>query len=69
MNDVKVGDTARRMLAGVVPMQLKVTEVTDTEIVCGDWRFDRATGAEIDEGLGWGPPPLITGSYIDRIER
>jgi hypothetical protein len=23
------------------------------------------TGAEIDEELGWAPPPLMTGSYID----
>ncbi len=28
-------------------------------------KLDRATGAEIDEELGWGPPPLMTGSYID----
>ena len=60
---MKVGDVVRRTLAGSVPMDLKITDITDTEIVCGPWRFDRATGAEIDEELGWGPGG--TGSYIE----
>lgn len=65
---VKPGDQVLRMLAGSIPMPLKVTEVTETEILCGKrdigWMFDRKTGAEIDEDLGWGPPPKMTGSYI-----
>jgi len=65
---MKVGDEVTRMLSGYIPMQLKVTEITETEILCGPrdvgWRFDRKTGAEIDEDLGWGPPPKITGSFI-----
>ncbi len=53
------------MLGGVVPMRLLVADVTDTRIACaGGWEFDRATGAEIDDDLGWGPPPMATGSYL-----
>ncbi len=48
---VKVGDTVTRMLAGVVPMELKVSEVTEDRIVCGAWEFDRITGHEIDEEI------------------
>jgi len=62
--NIKVGDTVTRLLAGTIPMELKVTEVTDDRIVCGGWEFDKATGVEIDEELGWGPPPKMTGSFI-----
>ena len=62
---VDVGDVVVRMLAGTLPMKLRVSKLTDKVITCGDWDFDRATGAEIDELLGWGPPPLMTGSYLD----
>ncbi len=56
---VKVGDTITRMLAGTVPMKLKVSIVTDTLIISGldedsGWCFDRKTGAEVDKQLGWG---------------
>jgi hypothetical protein len=65
---IKVGDTLTRILGGVIPVELKVTEVTETEILCGargiGWMFDRKTGAEIDEVLGWGHPPKTTGSYL-----
>jgi hypothetical protein len=68
MDEIKVGDTVTRWLAGTIPMELRVTEVTDTEILCGErgvgWMFDKKTGAEIDEELGWGPPPSRTGSFI-----
>ena len=63
--NLKVGDVVTRMLAGTVPMRLPVSEITDQIITCGDWQFDRATGAEIDKDLGWGPPPLRTGSVLD----
>lgn len=53
MLDVKVGDKVTRMLAGSIPMDLRVSEVTDKLIICGPWTFDRITGAEIDEELGW----------------
>ena len=48
---IKTGDTVTRMLAGIVPMRLKVTDVTDSRIICGSWEFDRETGAEIDEDI------------------
>jgi hypothetical protein len=62
---LKVGDKVLRLLGGSVPMWLHVTGLTDTLITCADWTFDRTTGAEIDEYLGWGPPPLMTGSFLD----
>lgn len=61
LSEVKAGDIISRHLGGVV-MQLRVTEVTDKLIKCFDWTFDKKTGAEIDEELGWGPSG--TGSYI-----
>lgn len=48
---IKPGDTITRMLAGVIPMDLNVTEITEDRIVCGPWAFDRKTGWEIDEEL------------------
>ena len=65
LNQIKNGDYVTRMLAGTAPMELKVTEVTEDLIVCeGGWKFDRKTGAEIDEDLDWGPPPQHTGSFL-----
>jgi hypothetical protein len=46
------GQVVTRMLGGYIPMELKVTEVTDAEIICGPWRFDKETGVEIDEDIG-----------------
>jgi hypothetical protein len=43
-------------------MQLKVTAVTEDRIICGDYEFDKRTGAEIDDFMGFGPD--FTGSYI-----
>lgn len=59
---VKEGDTVTRMICGTMPMKLKVTKVDDKLIHCGDWTFDRVTGAEVDEDLGWGP--TATGSVL-----
>jgi hypothetical protein len=59
---IKPGDTVTRWLAGIIPMQLIVSSVTDQRIICGPWEFDRMTGEEIDDDLGWGNG--ITGSYI-----
>ena len=63
---MNVGDTVTRWLAGTIPQELAITEITDDRIICGSWEFDKATGAEIDEFLGWGPPPkfTMTGSFI-----
>lgn len=65
---VKAGDVVTRMLAGIIPMKLNVSKVTDTIIDCG-WTFDRITGAEIDEDLDWGPPPKRTGSCLIHEEK
>lgn len=61
--NVKAGDVVVRMLGGQIRMELKVQAVTDKLIDCG-WTFDRKTGAEIDDHLGWGPYPKMTGSYL-----
>lgn len=67
MPGIQAGSVVTRVLAGELPIQLVVTQVTDDRIICGDIHFDRATGAEIDESLNWGPPPLVTGSFIAEI--
>ena len=68
ISSVKKGDTVRRMLAGTIPMDVKVTDLTEEKILCGKegdgWEFDRRTGAEIDDFLGWGAPPKMTGSFL-----
>lgn len=64
-DDLQPGDIVTRLLAGTIPMSLIVTEVTPTLIsVGGGWTFDPVTGAEIDDDLGWGPCPLMTGSFL-----
>lgn len=64
--DIKAGDQVERMLAGTVPMKLKVVEVTSDLIVCGGgWTFSRRNGAEIDEDLGWNEQQ--TGSFLTGI--
>jgi hypothetical protein len=62
MRCAKKGDEITRWMGGQIAMRLIVTEVTETRVICGSWEFDRATGAEIDEDLGWGVNG--TGSYI-----
>lgn len=64
--DVKAGDKVTRLLAGSIPMELQVVSVDDRLIHCGPfgWTFCRDTGAEVDECLGWGAPPLQTGSFL-----
>lgn len=68
LTDLKPGDWVMRILAGTIPMRIRVTHVTEDRIYCGEpgtgWEFDRETGAEIDYDLGWGPPPRMTGSFI-----
>lgn len=63
LDQLKVGDPVVRTLAGI-PMHLKVTAITGDRIICGAWEFDRATGVEIDDDLGWGPAHGFSGSYI-----
>lgn len=62
----KVGDYVERDMCGV-KMELKVTEVTDSRIICGPWEFDKLSGQEIDDELGWGPGTGRSGSFIKEI--
>ena len=66
LSELKPGDKVYRWLPGCsAPMPMTVKSITANRIVCvGGWEFDRATGAEVDEELGWGPGG-ITGSYIE----
>ena len=66
-----VGQEVTRWLAGTLPQKMIVLKIENGRIYCGspeypgaDWEFDPDTGAEIDDDLGFGPPPKITGSYI-----
>jgi hypothetical protein len=68
--DVKIGDIVVRNLAGV-EMTLKVTALTDKYIICGGdekdhsgWWFDRETGIEEDEEIGWGVRFGRSGSFL-----
>ena len=61
LSDITTGTIVTRMMCGM-PMELRVTEVTDALIKCGPWEFDKLTGAEVDEELGWGRQE--TGSYL-----
>lgn len=63
LRDVIVGDTVFRWFPGInAPMELKVTARNENRIICGGRVFDRVTGAENDEFLGWGP--ARSGTYI-----
>jgi|GEM_PF-3544775 hypothetical protein len=65
--EVRPGDRVTRMMAGLA-MPLRATSVDDGFIYCGPpgvgWKFDRDTGIEVDEELGWGPPPARIGTYL-----
>ncbi len=64
---VRVGDLVTRRLGGMIDMELIVTSVTNDTIACGGeggWTFDRVSGAEIDDELGWGPKYGRTGSRL-----
>jgi hypothetical protein len=64
---VKPGDRVRRVLGGAA-MTLVVSAVDEDFIHCGPpgvgWKFDRATGIEVDEEIGWGPQFGVAGSYL-----
>lgn len=76
LKNLKVGDKVTRWLGGKVPNILIVLKIENNQIKCGlppgeaeawnypDWDFDLETGAEIDDYLNWGAPPLKTGSFI-----
>lgn len=62
--NAEVGEVVIRWMCDEVPMHLRVTAVTDAEIICGDYTFDRETGMEIDDFLEWGPKYGKTGSRL-----
>jgi hypothetical protein len=66
LSEVESGDTVFRWLGECsTPMLLLVKSITEKRIICaGGWEFDRATGMEVDEDLGWGPGG-VTGSWIE----
>jgi hypothetical protein len=74
MRHVKPGDHVLRQFPGEhdfesgFRMELVVTEIDDELIYCGPrgtgWSFDRATGAEVDHDLRWGPMYGITGTFL-----
>ncbi len=64
MKQFNVGDSIIRYITSEkIPMELKITEITEDKIICDDWKFDRKTGAEIDEELGWNE--YFSGSYME----
>jgi hypothetical protein len=62
LQSVKIGDKVIRMLAGTLPMELIVTDITKDKIRCGDWEFSRRNGAELDADLGW--EEKYSGSFL-----
>lgn len=61
---IKPGDQVTRLICGTMPMELNVTRVDDKLIHCGPWTFDRVTGGEVDEDLGW--TAYSSGSVLKR---
>jgi hypothetical protein len=75
---LKAGSTITRLLAGTIPMPMRVLRVDARLIYCTPkemslkaavrrnliWTFDRETGAEVDDDLRWGPAYGITGSFL-----
>lgn len=52
--NIKPEDIVTRMLAGTIPIELKVEKVENGIIhLYGGWTFNQQTGMEIDEDLGW----------------
>lgn len=58
-----VGDAVNRMIGGA-PMKLRVTALDERLIHCGPWTFDRDTGIEVDDDLGWGPEYEVAGTWL-----
>lgn len=45
---LEVGSKVTQMIGGLVPQELKVTEITEEKILCGSLQFDKTTGAEMN---------------------
>ena len=73
LSDLAPGDIVLREFAGE-PMRLVYIGTRDGLIYAGFgadlcWTFDVATGAEVDDGLRWGPAYGRTGSYLSGVVR
>ncbi len=62
LDALQVGDIVDRIMCGTPLMRLKVTAITEDRVICGPWEFDKTTGGEIDEEIGW--TATSTGSFI-----
>lgn len=72
LSDLKPGDTVTRYVGGV-PRQLTVSEVTEDKIICSrtivrTWEFDRRTGMEIGDGLGYPQECAHLSSNLPRVD-
>lgn len=78
ITQLKPGDFVTRLLANTIPVPMRVVRVDDIVVCCTQrdipsevalrrgliWTFDKETGAEIDDDLGWGPAHGVTGSQL-----
>jgi len=74
LRDLEVGDKVVRLMGGLeMPGTVMFIEEDLIYVACEGtegwskeslWRFDRDTGCEEDEDLGWGKEYGVTGSYI-----
>ncbi|OAI41263.1 hypothetical protein AYO40_03520 [Planctomycetaceae bacterium SCGC AG-212-D15] len=64
LDHIKPGDIVLRAVGESVMMAMKVTGITEDLIICGSWKFDRETGMEEDEDLGWGVAHGRTGTKL-----
>ena len=61
--EMKVGDTVTRWLCGEIPMHLVISEIDETYIHCGPWKFLKTLGTEVDEDIGM-DGIMVTSSYL-----
>lgn len=66
LQSLKPGDEVIRLLAGKIPIRLKVTMVLPDIIGCGPYVFSRRNGAELDEVIPF--TEEFTGSWIVPVE-
>lgn len=64
MKELKIGDLVVRNMCGV-KMSLKISNIDNKFIYCGPRKFDKFTGAEVDEELGW--DNFLTGSFLENF--
>lgn len=64
LSQLKAGDTIDRIMGPGLVVPLIISKIDEKLIHCGPWKFDKLSGAEVDEELGWGPEFGQTGSWI-----